>query len=651
MELTKLFLFVALFSVTISETSAQLYPSKKPKFGKISQEEINFTSYDKDPTASAVFLMDYGKAFVADRNGMSVVFERHFRIKVLNKEGYDWGHWEIPHSAKSNVSSLKAVTYNMVGGKLVEEKLSKDAIYKEETSKYRTTTIFNMPNVKEGSIIEITYQLQSGNVYLLRAWEFQKTIPVLWSSYSTRIPDAFNYKTMMTGGLAVHSQDRKQTTTDYGVGYEKIWNMKDVPALRSEPFISSLENFKSEIRFELANVSIPGQLYQNFNENWGKIAGNIIGDEDVSRPLKKGKLIREDVLAIIDGLTTEEAKAKSIIEYVHENIKWNERETYYKTQPLRKTLDEKEGSSGDINLLTILMLREAGLKAYPVIISTRENGILNRYYPNASQFNYLVGQVIIGDRKILIDGTDPMRKWDELPFDCINGEGLLINDEREVYDWISLKNDESFYRATTINVEVSEDEMIGSVSEKRKGIFAYNKRKEIESVGINDYKESFIEDHANLGVSNFDVSNFKVSSEPIEETYEISVLDNIEYTGNMIYFNPFVILPARENPFNKDNRKYPIDFGCPISRVLMVTVEIPEGYLLEEKPEDVAVSLPENAGMFRYSVSVKGNQLTIISTLNIKKTQFVPDYNGYLKQFYGLLLTKHEEQFVIKRKS
>ena len=84
------------------------------KFGKIDMDELTMTVYQKDTTANAVVLGDYGNVFfkynISDGNWY-LYFERHRRIKILKKPGYDWANHEIflyDHEGVSEkVSSLE----------------------------------------------------------------------------------------------------------------------------------------------------------------------------------------------------------------------------------------------------------------------------------------------------------------------------------------------------------------------------------------------------------------------------------------------------------------------------------------------------------------------------------------------------------------
>jgi hypothetical protein len=112
------------------------FAQKPPiKFGKVSMEEMEMTVYDKDTTAEAVVLADYGVSEILynSNNGFELNFKTHVRIKILKKEGLEEANIEIPLYQSSGtdeeLGALKAVTYNLEDGKIVESKLSRKGCF------------------------------------------------------------------------------------------------------------------------------------------------------------------------------------------------------------------------------------------------------------------------------------------------------------------------------------------------------------------------------------------------------------------------------------------------------------------------------------------------------------------------------------------
>ncbi|NOS56680.1 MAG: DUF3857 domain-containing protein [Cyclobacteriaceae bacterium] len=145
-------------------SSSVSWGQKPPiKFGNIPMEDMKMTVYDKDSSASAVVLADYGESTISynQTEGFQLFFERIRRIKILTKDGLKWADFSIPlyHDGTSDekVTSLKAVTYNLENGKIVESKAKGEAIIKEKYDENLNYTKISLPNVKVGSVIEISY--------------------------------------------------------------------------------------------------------------------------------------------------------------------------------------------------------------------------------------------------------------------------------------------------------------------------------------------------------------------------------------------------------------------------------------------------------------------------------------------------------------
>jgi hypothetical protein len=245
----------ALYLLALCAISATA--QKSPfKFGDIPMEDMRMTTYASDGSASAVILEDYGKAYVTlSTVHASLVFERHTRIKILKKEGLSWADASIPlyHSGngEERVSSLKAVTYNLEADKIVGTKMSKDGIFKEKFNRNINLQKFTLPNVREGSIIEISYNVNSEFLSNFPNWQFQYTIPVRHSEYWAIIPDFFVMEKYMQGYIGTTTFE---TTTRTKPGYsEKAhhWVIKNVPAFRSEPFMTSEQDYMSKVNFAL----------------------------------------------------------------------------------------------------------------------------------------------------------------------------------------------------------------------------------------------------------------------------------------------------------------------------------------------------------------------------------------------------------------
>lgn len=405
----KKLLLSSLFAVlSISFLYAQ---SDAVKFGKIDIEDLEMTTYPEDPEASAVVLYDYGYARFNYRgsDGITIRFERHVRVKILKRAGLSHADMEIPlyKEGEKLMGSIKGVTYNLVNGKVQEDKLDKKQVFTQELNDYYDIVKFSMPNIKEGSVFEFKYTVNSEYIFNLVSWEFQRDIPTKWSEFKAEIPEFFHYKTLMSGYLfptIVNSTKGTDMERNNVTRYQ--WAVEHAPALKEEKFVTTMSDYTSKIEFELQTINIPGKVLKHVSHTWEKLNNDLNNSENFGKQIGKGKYLSEPVAKIIATAESPIDKARLITRFVRQNIRYNGRKRVFTSKNLKKVLEEKSGNSADVNLLLVSMLQEAGLEANPVILSTRENGRVN-YTPLLKDFNYVIAHVRLGEEEILLDGTDP----------------------------------------------------------------------------------------------------------------------------------------------------------------------------------------------------------------------------------------------------
>ena len=101
------------------------------RYGKVSKEELAETQHPLDADANAAILYHEERSkFEYDQElGFFLLSDVFERVKIYNKEGYDWatrflGQYQGSGGAKEEVRGLKGVTYNLVDGKIKEFKSS-----------------------------------------------------------------------------------------------------------------------------------------------------------------------------------------------------------------------------------------------------------------------------------------------------------------------------------------------------------------------------------------------------------------------------------------------------------------------------------------------------------------------------------------------
>ncbi len=651
----------------------------KIKYGKVSDDEVKMTVYDKDTSAVAVYLAD--KQFssfyynnVSESGGFAFRFDRHVRIKIFKKEGYDYANFQIPvyHSGdmKEKTAEIKGVTYNIVDGKVVKTKFSRKDIFHEKVNENWDNIKFAMPDVKEGSVVEIKYSITSDFLYNLRDWKYQFAIPCAYSSYDIIIPEFFNYKINQLGGAPVHENTEGNTNETFTIRYKSTpqpgghvdkgqfdlpsnsrklhYATWDVPALIDEPHVSSIDFFRSRIEFELRSIKYPGQAYKNYAESWASIGTRLLEHSDFGVQYTKTRLVKDVVENITASATTDVEKAVRIFSYVKHNYIWNGRNSIY-IDNVREVIKNKKGDAGDLNHLMLIMLKAAGIEAHPVILSTRSHGLKLLITPSMSSCNYVVAAVKLGDNYHLADATAPNSTFDILPQRCLNQKGRII--AKNLNQWIDLMPKKLSYKTYSFSLSLNEEgELSGNLQVSYTGNYALESRDYINKSKTEDKLDENIHNfYPNFDIEEYSIVNLDSLHKPLSIKYKIIINDAVNIAGNTIFFSPLFNLKMEENPFKTEERSFPVDYAFPTSKKIIAQINLPEGYMVEESPKSARFALPNKNASFSYILSGDATKLMLSSALVIKDAIFSPADYGALKEFYNQMINKHAEQIVLKK--
>jgi hypothetical protein len=668
MKLIKTFsvLFVLLF---VSKTTAQEF-----KLGKVSIAELEQKIHPKDSSAAAAVLYKKGKSRIEyDQNeGFITVTDVETRIKVYTKEGYGWANHGVWYYNTSNVAEKvafsDACTYNLVDGKIEKTKLKSEGIFDEKANKYRGRKKITMPNVKEGSVIEYKYTVRSPS-RMIREWEFQTSIPVNYSEFTTLIPEYYVFNQRQKGyifpkisttknnkSIILTSKERSEgqvTRTEFST--EKVdyienqitYVAENFPAMKEEDFVNNMDNYISSIQYELSMTKFPWEGVKSFSADWESVVKTIYDYETFGPELNKTGYYEDDVKALLVGKNTTDEKMLAILNHVKSNVKWNNYSGYDCDNGVKKAYKEKSGNIGDINLMLTSMLRYAGLTANPVLVSTRENGIA--LFPNRTAFDYVIAAVETPNGYVLLDATDKFSSPNILPFKTLNWYGRLIRKDgtSEEIDLVPKKasNDLVFMN---YNIE-ADGKISGKTRRQRTDHIALLNRTNIEDVKEEDYLEKLENGNGKIEISEYSRKNVNEILLPTVESYSFTGNNLCDVIGGKIYVNPMLFFATSKNPFKQDEREYPVDFGFPFMDKFNITIKIPEGFAVENLPAPAIINMQDNLGSFKFNIIAAENQLQLSVVNQINEAIVSTEKYEMLKEYYKGMVAKETEKIVLKR--
>ncbi len=655
MNKTLAILFLLFLSLT---TQAQNF-----NFGAITYDDYEFDRKKLDSNANAIVLKEFGTASIQrdDNTGsLELIFEHHVKIKIYNKDGFKEANIVIPtykdETREETISELKASTFNYVDNNFVETIMDKKAIFVENRSKYTRLTKFTLPNLKEGSIIEYSYRLKSPNLFNFKTWEFQSSIPKVISEYLVYIPGIYNYNVSLRGFQKLTDQKvelNKECLRLSGVAIDcsKInYMMKNIPAFIEEDNMTAPSNFKSAIYFELSDVQNLNGGKTSYTKTWKDVDYELSSYKTLGDQMKRKDVFKDLIPEITKGTTTDLDKAKAVYHYIKKQIKWNNYYGKYSEDNIKKALENRSGNVADVNLSLIAALSAAGLDAEAVILSTRDNGTVNKLYPVMNDFNYLVAKVNIADKSYLLDATEPLLPFGLLPLRCINDQGRVVNLKKPSY-WIDLKASQKTTTSYILVGKMTTDgKIIGTLTTHTMGYAALGKRKDILRYNSPDeYVEKLDERLTRIKIQDHKIENLDSVENALIEKYEVEFTINDGTNKEQFYFSPFFINTISKNPFNLNERTYPVDLGAASDERIIISVTLPAQYQLLEKPKDMAIALPNAGGKYLLQTGLDGDTISVNQILQFNNAIYQPEEYLFLKEFYSKIIQNQKTEFLLKK--
>lgn len=651
MKKRTLLLTVATFLSMINLFAQAKVKPPKVKFGKVKKEWVKMKTYPQDSSAHAVILYDKTVSSVERRRGFELIQKRHKIVKILSKEGYRWGDIRIPLYHRNNavsdkIETFKAYIYNLVDGKVVRTKVTKSEFMEEKVSSTRMNKKMALTNIKTGTVIEYRYTMRSKSLFNLRSWACQEQIPIQWSECHTSTPDYFTYEILANGYLPkLVINEKKYSQVEYPLT-KRFWAIQNVPAFKIEKLTGNLYDYLPRLEFWLSSIRIPNRKVQPIITSWKNIALQLKQSHGFGRALNRTGFVNQQIKQIKKENITHKQMALAAYKYLQNYMKWNEYYSIGCPGGLRKAYTEKTGSVGEINLILLSMLRKIGIKAEPVLLSTRDNGKIRVDQPVIlSKYNYMIVQAMIEGYPVLMDATEKMIPMGSLPPRCLNGVGRLLDSEGG--KWIPLY---SHQNRVQNNILLSLEDGIAkaNINISYQGIEAYKERQAI----IKHKEEKYAEKYwikSNCKVKKYDIKNRQNIYKPLITHYEVELEDKIKQMADMIYIPTLLVNDFDDIPFKEKSRKYPVDFGAPFSKNYFMKVDVPKGYKVESLPKQRVISLENKGGRFAYMANEQNGKIQVIVRFSIRRPLFAPtEYLG-LREFYNQVLDKLQEQIVLKK--
>ena len=644
------------------------------KFGKINSNVFGPSAVKFDSGANALVIADIGSTYFEgnDQGYFTIVFTRFLRVKILNKNGFGIGDQQISlyHNSDGDFEKLtafKASTFNFDNGAISETKLDDKSIYDDKDHKDYIKKKFTMPALKVGSIFDIQYSIKSPFYQQLMPWIFQGNYPCLWSEYEVTIAPPFHYAMKLQGDQHFDIDISKEIDKTYsirelngiaqtnmysytGAAVYRRWVKRNIPALHEEPFITTLGNYNTRVSFQLNFIQMSNQDEKHeYLSSWNKASKDLLEYELFGLALNHENMwMADEFKNLIDEGNLKEEKTYKIFNYVRDNFRAVSDKGMYVSSSLKNVFKTRQGNVADINLLLTAMLRKAGIRADPLILSTRDNGVANPGYPLINEYNYVICVAYPEDKMVTLDASLPYIGYGDLPSRCYNGWGHIINEEHSLP--VNFSTDSLHETAITSVIMINDEK--GFPSGAYRSTFgkndSYLAREEILGNGEESYKKKIRDSYGtNFTMENFGVDSLKKYVFPLTVHFDFDLKEMT--SGDIIYFDPVLDLTYKSNPFISMDRHYPVEMPYRIDKTYLLNMDIPSGYQVEELPKSVRVNYNGNEGRFEYLIQKGETSLQLRVQIKLNKSFFTTDEYATLREFFASVVKKESEQIVFKK--
>ena len=643
-----LIILIALFTC-----SALMGQKKIPSFGDIDVSDLKMTSCNFEPDAPALKLFDITETdFNLFSNGSSKMkIEHRVRIKIFNEKGYEYATVRIPYISKRGIGKIKelrGIVYTLDNsGKIIKEELERNDFFKQNVVENLGMVSFTFPNLKPGSVVEYSYTRVENNIYQIDPWIIQSEIPVQYSSFSIKTPPFAVLKGKLFGPDSV--EFKSKISNNYGPGKNAFYK-ENITSFKPEPFMTSdKDNMMKMVFFHIPQPSLYAGLLTSSQNIWREVGDYFLRSEKIIGQIKKIIPGAEKIVDSANKISSVPDRIKYIYTSVRKQVPGKTQQTI-NPEDIIEAWNNHSGNTADINIILLNLLDKAKIACYPILVSTRDNGIISKDFPTFSQLNGLdVVAMIDSSKYFLLDASIKFQSVNTPPLNILNREVLLL---RPGYiNWFIVTDERSLLKQSiTLFCDLKESGIVeGEASVQH---YHYAKSYMLDSNlkdEENKNKKIFDEKPPGLTIISAKQELTEDDDDPLYES--ISFTYQPQQTDNYYFLNPQFLTPQRNNPFIADKRNTDIDLICNQQIIISVNLNLPESFEVDHLPKNIIVRAPDSSFYYKRSYSASSGIIHLTQIFEISRAIFFKEDYAGLKEFFSRMYTLMNEEVVLKKKN
>lgn len=647
-------LLLVFYYASFSQTTSIL------KDEQLLREALKKEKYEIDSSAQAVVL--YRMVSVKTDN-YRLEYKIDFIAKILSDEAArELSKIDISRYDGTDIINISGATYNLEGESIVKQDLKKNEIVKDKFTEGLNVFKFNLPSVKKGSVIHYTYTTFRPNFMTIPDQYLQFEYPILLEIYELTVPPYMTCKKLERIHIPLvqaksinelNSCEACNWTEEYSgdLGTYSKWVRRNVPGFKSEPLMATAGTYRERVRMQIETIVI-GRNNQNYLDTWDNFERSFIYNNDASyasQVFKENGFLKSKTTQLIEGKQSEKDKAKSIYAFVRDSfvVKYMNKEV-----TLKSTFLDKAGTGNELNLLLVAMLKKAGLNSSPVYVSPKPYERLNPYFPDNRNLDIIAALQTPTDT-IYLDASKKQLSFGVILPENYNGYARLVDKRSKGIELNPNMHTEKSMTIAALKPGQDPGQFALTVDHTLGVLEAYDFRKQmtddtgaIRKAVLKNLKDNY----SSFALTGLRVDNLENPDELLK--IHVDATWNLDPAVKNIYLNPFFSKLIDENPFKSDQRIYPIEMEHLENRNYIFSIQMPQGYVLDDYPKSVTFKLDEQGNMLMknlYAYDEPSHTLTLKSSLRSLSSVYPADQYEGIKTFYGKTIEAQNQKIVIKK--
>ncbi|MCX7661782.1 MAG: hypothetical protein N2Z79_03760, partial [Candidatus Omnitrophica bacterium] len=295
------------------------------------------------------------------------------------------------------------------------------------------------------------------------------------------------------------------------------------------------------------------------------------------------------------------------------------------------------------------MLREAGLKAYPVLIGTKDYFNLYVDFPSVL-FNHCIVMLELKEKNIFLDPTCTTCSFGDLPVDDQERKVLVFKENGFQIIDTSLFDAEHNKIIHYFEVNLTKD---GTIKAEKK-VIPFGFYNQVQRAWLLYSQPEMIRQSIEEGIQEISVGG-RLNSYEIEnlEDWNKPVILKYDFGGPFYWITAGTLRILPQLPelatdlVAKQKRNYPVELGLPNTEERQIIINFPEDFIIRYLPENIHLDSPWL--QFQVEYIFKGRTLYFKERKVFKeRIVSVQDYPRF-KNFYEELLRKINQRVVLEK--